>query len=85
MGTPNAERRDSDGTDFTGSELPAIGAVRTFAVDGQGWTVREVSDPLTHATALVFSSDRIARRIRHYPPNWRELSVEQLHALSWQR
>ena len=32
---------------------------------------------------LVFESDEVMRRVRSFPANWRELSDQQLYALSW--
>ena len=63
--------------------LSAIGLERTIVVEGHGWTVREVIDPMSHSTALIFSSDHIVRRVRHYPPNWRDLSDGDLVGVSW--
>ena len=49
------------------------------------WTVREVVDPTTRAPVLIFSSDGLARRVRVYPPHWRNLSDDDLYRLSWSR
>jgi len=32
----------------------------------------------------VFESDQVVRRVRDYPANWRDLSDDDLLALSWQ-
>jgi hypothetical protein len=50
--------------------------------DDCAWTVYElaVSDPPSQRV-LVFMSDRIARRVRHYSPNWFELADEALAEL----
>jgi hypothetical protein len=32
---------------------------------------------------LVFESEGVFRRVRHYPANWEELTDVQLYALSW--
>jgi hypothetical protein len=32
--------------------------------------------------SLIFESPNVIRRIRHYPPNWSDLSDEELFALS---
>jgi hypothetical protein len=56
---------------------------RNFLAGAYQWTVREVVDPTTGTSVLIFARDGIARRVRHYPSNWRELSNEALLALSW--
>lgn len=49
------------------------------------WLVYEL--PPSHdrrsSPSLVFESDTAIRRIREFPGNWRELSDEELIALSW--
>ena len=50
--------------------------------EGHLWRIRE----LTFADAppsLVFESEGVFRRVRHYPTNWEELTDVQLYALSW--
>jgi hypothetical protein len=54
--------------------------VRHFKAAGQDWTVYEDS---TAEQALIFETDRVARRVRTYPANWAELPDEELHILSW--
>ena len=57
-------------------------AERRFAVDGESWSVWEdLRTP--HGPSLVFENTKIARRVHNYPANWRDLSDEQLYALSW--
>jgi hypothetical protein len=59
-------------------------AERRFTVAGEAWAVWEdVLSPI--GPSLVFENTKIARRVREYPANWRELSDEQLYALSWSR
>lgn len=52
----------------------------------RAWTVREVRAPdPDHAatpTSLVFETECLARRVRHFPANWRELDDAELEALS---
>ena len=61
---------------------------RTFrSADGVVWTVREreagqVGSP-PPGRSLVFESDMVIRRVRHYPPNWRSLPDAELERLSW--
>jgi hypothetical protein len=35
--------------------------------------------------ALVFEYDKVARRVRDYPANWREMTDQELSALSRSR
>ena len=56
--------------------------IRQFRVGAELWTVYE--DKETSASpSLVFETDRIARRVRHYPESWADLPDEELYALSW--
>ena len=57
---------------------------RRFTIAGEPWTVRE-DLRCPHDPSLVFENTSVARRVREYPANWRELSDEQLYALSWSR
>jgi hypothetical protein len=75
--------RESD-QEFT-PHFGAIGPERSYAVGGRDWTACEVVDPVSLARVLVFLSDGVARRVRHYPSDWRVLSADELHALSWGR
>ena len=50
--------------------------------DGLVWRIREISFVDT-SPSLVFESEGIFRRVRHYPRNWHELPDAQLYALSW--
>lgn len=60
---------------------------RRFPIAGDMWFVYEDArtGPPRYGPALIFESDHVARRVRDYPTNWRELSDEQLYALSWSR
>jgi hypothetical protein len=53
-------------------------------ISGEAWTVwedlRNVPGP-----SLVFENTKAARRVRDYPRNWRELTDEELYAVSWSR
>ena len=44
------------------------------------WTVYEDprTGPPSYGPSLVFDADRISRRVRQYPRNWRELTDEEL-------
>lgn len=61
----------------------AIGSERSYEVGKHRWTVREVIDPVTLTRVLVFTSDGVGRRVRHYPTGWRELPTAELDELSW--
>jgi hypothetical protein len=57
---------------------------RSFRLDGTQWTVCEHADP-DRGPALVFYAPGVARRVTRYPQNWREISVDALYAVSWQK
>ena len=61
-------------------------AGRRLSAEGEYWLVYELpASPLDRRTSpsLVFESDATVRRVRNYPRSWRELSDEELFALSW--
>ena len=60
---------------------------RQLHVQGVVWWVYEDAraDAPFYGPALLFKGDHIARRVRDYPKNWRELSDDALYALSWSR
>ena len=70
---------------FLVTEIPSD--ARQIHVEGVVWWVYE--DPRMeapfHGPALLFKGDRIGRRVRKYPKNWRDLPDEALYALSWSR
>lgn len=54
---------------------------RALAIDGVNWRVYEI--PATRldrrsTPSLVFESDDLVRRVRNYPPEWRDLSDNEL-------
>ena len=57
---------------------------RSLRDQGVTWSVYE-DQSTTLGSSLIFESDKIARRVRDYPANWRELSDAELAALSWSR
>lgn len=60
-------------------------STRTIPGDGRSWTVREVPYPpicQRPGTSLIFSTDAVVRRVRHFPPNWFTQSDTELYALS---
>jgi hypothetical protein len=83
MWAVSERRAKSDADDVIGRHLEAIGGDRHFAMRARAWTVREVIDPITLTRVLIFDCDGTARRVRHYPVDWRELSDEALYTLSW--
>lgn len=50
--------------------------------EGRLWRIREVTFADT-APSLVFETEGVFRRVRHYPRDWFELSDSLLYALSW--
>jgi hypothetical protein len=57
--------------------------VRNVVHEGCTWTVCERPIPYNrHRHALVFMSERVARRVKRYPSNWFELPDEALAQLS---
>lgn len=60
---------------------------RVVVIQGQSFCVREEQSGRAGnpETTLVFSSDRIARRVRSYPRDWFSLPDEALAQLSWGR
>jgi hypothetical protein len=58
---------------------PRIGIARSVVYEGRVWAVSERPVPYKKDRwSLVFTSDRVARRVQHYPANWFELSDEAL-------
>jgi hypothetical protein len=58
---------------------------RTIPGDGRTWTVRELPYPVIcqrPGTSLIFSTDAVVRRVRHFPPNWFTHTDTELYALS---
>ena len=58
---------------------------RTFGIGFNQWVVFEVGRDAQFGPALIFFSDGLGRRVRDYPANWRELTDEELYAVSWNR
>lgn len=59
-------------------------AERRFAIAGEAWGVWEdLRSP--GGASLVFENSKIARRVHTYPASWRDLSDQELYALSWWR
>jgi hypothetical protein len=45
---------------------------RVFVIEGCDWTAREMRDPMTNSSRLVFWSAGVARRVRAFPSNWHD-------------
>ena len=59
---------------------------RQLSLDGTLWLVYELPpSPYDRrlAASLIFESDTVFRRVRTFPANWRDLSDDELFALSW--
>lgn len=50
---------------------------------GRTWTAFEAG--LNDEKCLVFDTIDTFRRVRHYPDNWREMTPDELLALSWKQ
>lgn len=56
------------------------------APDATYWAVHEIRDGGQETVrSLIFVSEAGFRRVRSYPANWRDLSADELWALSWHR
>ena len=70
---------------MTNNEIGAAHAL-VIIVDHEEWRIYELN-PASYdrrgTNTLVFESDGVMRRVRNYPENWRNLSVDELLALSW--
>jgi hypothetical protein len=67
------------------AELSHAERERYLTADGQRWLVREIAAPSFDRRGgrhLVFLGDSTVRRLRHFPPDWFELSDEQLYHLT---
>jgi hypothetical protein len=62
-----------------------IGTEHSFVVQDQVWTVSEFGDPISSQRVLIFEGPGIGRKVREYPANWRQLSDDELYALSWSK
>lgn len=58
---------------------------RNVGGENESWCVYEMPPAATDASkrsSLIFESAKIVRRVREFPPHWRDLSDEALYALS---
>ena len=62
-------------------------AARTFLdVEGTQWNVYEQAFgdyDRRNGTSLIFASDAAVRRVRDFPPDWMQLTDDELLAVSW--
>lgn len=65
-------------------DLADASGPRHLMVDGVRWSVRLFTSRYDRRSRpdLLFESEYVMRRVRNYPSDWRELSDEQLFALS---
>lgn len=58
---------------------------RRLVIEGRPWLVYELPSPQfdrRHSGALVFESEDVMRRVRNFPAHWRNLSDDDLFAVS---
>lgn len=65
-------------------EPPSRTGDRHLAIDGEMWKVHEDRHG-RWGPSLIFEAEKIARRVRDYPQHWRDLSDEELSAVSCHR
>ena len=67
------------------TRLDDPGARTILGDDGRYWTVHEAGpgryDRRTSTSLVFWSDDIVMRRVRDFPPNWRDLSDSALYAL----
>ena len=59
---------------------------RSIVIEGLPWLVYELPPMVfdrRNSPSLVFETDGTVRRVRNYPQSWRDLSDDELYALSW--
>ena len=72
----------SDQPSANGKPQISNGHSRSVVHDGCVWAVSERPVPYHRDRwSLVFTSDRMARRVQNYPANWFELSDEALASI----
>jgi hypothetical protein len=78
---------DGAGTDHTEHLISKLGPRTRVIVDDDGriWTVEQLraapTDPI-QKPSLLFTTDNLMRRIRHFPDDWHSLADAELYALS---
>ena len=68
-----------------GGTLHPVSDTRRVAIAGDVWQIHEDArtGPPSYGPSLIFETELIARRVRHYPADWRVLTDDQLYGLSW--
>jgi len=59
---------------------------RHIVIEAVPWLVYELPPTVydrRNSPSLVFESEGVVRRVRAYPEHWRDLSDDDLFALSW--
>lgn len=75
----------SQDTPRSSARQRTVGNPRQLRWEGRQWSVREVTVPdydRRGGTNLIFENPEVMRRVRAFPPNWRELSDAELYSLS---
>ena len=67
--------------------VSAVPPRRFVDAEGVHWLVYEHLSSFDRRTrpTLVFDSEYVVRRVRDFPSRWRDLSDDDLAALSWSR
>jgi hypothetical protein len=74
----------SQDSEFRRAREQALSNARRLAVGSRVWLVYELG-PLSYdrrGAALIFESESAVRRVRNFPPDWRNLTDEALDELS---
>jgi len=59
---------------------------RSLIADDRSWLVYELPSGAfdrRSTPTLIFECEGLIRRVRNYPPEWRDLSDDELPKLSW--
>jgi hypothetical protein len=75
---------DSDPPDPATHEGSPIRVIQAEATEWRVYEQVSVYDRRRRPD-LVFESEGVIRRVRNYPPNWAELTDDELLTVSWER
>jgi len=87
-GRPVVPPRDASDEPLGDAVSPRPSSPRVRVVgggDGRQWVVRELALPGADrrgTSSLVFATENLIRRVRHYPDDWYDCSDDELLALS---
>ena len=84
MARPIERALEADRSGELLSQVRKRPGARSFNAGSKTWSVYEELHSRL-GRSLIFESERIARRVRNYPGNWRDLTDEQLAELSLSR